>query len=65
MAKVQRDLLARALPLVKPGGRLVYATCSLEEEENEHVLAAVLEANPELSGEVAFRARDAPAGRRS
>jgi len=31
----QRDILASAARLVKPGGRLVYATCSLLREENE------------------------------
>jgi 16S rRNA (cytosine967-C5)-methyltransferase len=31
-----------------PGGKLVYATCSLEEEENEDVVKALLESHPEL-----------------
>ncbi|HEU5467578.1 MAG TPA: transcription antitermination factor NusB [Gemmatimonadales bacterium] len=31
----QRELLRAAAPLVRPGGTLVYATCSLEPEENE------------------------------
>jgi NOL1/NOP2/sun family putative RNA methylase len=31
----QRRLLARALELLEPGGRLLYSTCSLEPEENE------------------------------
>lgn len=31
----QRKLIERALPLLAPGGRLVYSTCSLEVEENE------------------------------
>ncbi len=34
----QRQMLQRALELLKPGGRLVYATCSLEREENEEVV---------------------------
>jgi 16S rRNA (cytosine967-C5)-methyltransferase len=34
----QRQMLQRALELLKPAGRLVYSTCSLEEEENEDVL---------------------------
>jgi len=33
---------------VKPGGRLVYATCSLEPEENEAVVQAFLAAHPEI-----------------
>ena len=42
LATMQRRVLARAAQLVKPGGRLVYATCSLAPEENEEVVAAFL-----------------------
>ena len=45
LAVLQRDLLERSLPLVKPGGRLVYTTCSLEPEENEAVAAAFFAAH--------------------
>ena len=45
---VQRALLERALPLLKPGGRLVYSTCSVEPEENEGLVATFLAAHPEL-----------------
>ena len=38
----QRAILAAALRPVRVGGRIVYSTCSLEPEENEHVVAAVL-----------------------
>lgn len=38
----QRALLRRALRLVRPGGRVVYATCSLAPEENEAVVDAIL-----------------------
>jgi 16S rRNA (cytosine967-C5)-methyltransferase len=34
----QRQMLAQALKSLKPGGRLVYSTCSLEKEENEDVV---------------------------
>jgi len=35
----QRALLSRAAPLVKPGGRLVYVTCSVLPQENSHRIA--------------------------
>ena len=49
----QRSLIAAAARLVKPGGRLVYATCSLLPEENEQVVSEFLARNP------AFRVRPA------
>jgi 16S rRNA (cytosine967-C5)-methyltransferase len=44
----QRDILASAARLVKPGGRLVYATCSLLREENEDQAEAFLAASPDF-----------------
>jgi 16S rRNA (cytosine967-C5)-methyltransferase len=44
----QRALLAAAAVLLRPGGRLVYATCSLLPEENAQVVEAVAEANEGL-----------------
>ena len=46
MAAKQRTILDAAARLVKPGGRLVYATCSLLQEENEAIVDAFLDANP-------------------
>jgi len=40
LAPQQRDILAAASTLVKPGGRLVYATCSVLDAENEEVACA-------------------------
>ncbi len=54
LADAQKALLARALPLVVSGGRLVYATCSVEPEENEGVVAATLSAHPGWSVEPGF-----------
>jgi 16S rRNA (cytosine967-C5)-methyltransferase len=42
LAAKQRSILAAAAGLVKPGGRLVYATCSVLPDENEAVVAAFL-----------------------
>lgn len=44
-ASRQARLLAAAAPLVRPGGLLVYATCSLEPEENERVVEGFLSRN--------------------
>jgi 16S rRNA (cytosine967-C5)-methyltransferase len=46
MAAKQRLILDAAARLVKPGGRLVYATCSLLQEENEAVVDAFLDTHP-------------------
>ena len=40
--QTQQRLLAQCLTLLSPGGRLLYATCSLFAEENEHVVEHVL-----------------------
>jgi 16S rRNA (cytosine967-C5)-methyltransferase len=45
LAALQGEILASASRLVKPGGRLVYATCSLFDEENEGQVGAFLAAN--------------------
>jgi len=37
----QKTIIAAAASMVKPGGRLVYATCSLEPDENEAVVASL------------------------
>jgi 16S rRNA (cytosine967-C5)-methyltransferase len=49
MAAKQRTILDAAARLVKPGGRLVYATCSLLQEENEAIVDAFLDANPRFT----------------
>lgn len=56
MAELQAAMLARALPWVKPGGRLVYAVCSLEPVEGEDQ-ARALARRPDP-----IRADELPAG---
>lgn len=47
MAALQAELLDRAAGWLKPDGRLVYATCSLEKAEGENQVAAFLERHPD------------------
>jgi 16S rRNA (cytosine967-C5)-methyltransferase len=53
-AAIQRMLLARAAPLVAPGGRLIYATCSSEPDENDDVVAAFLDTHPGFERDTAL-----------
>ncbi|MGI8735556.1 MAG: 16S rRNA (cytosine(967)-C(5))-methyltransferase RsmB [Pyrinomonadaceae bacterium] len=53
----QRQLLFNASRVVKPGGRLVYSTCSVEPEENEAVVKTFLEASDEFEP-VSFAAKE-------
>jgi 16S rRNA (cytosine967-C5)-methyltransferase len=46
LAGAQRRLIEGALALAKPGGTLIYCTCSLEPEENESVIAELLARHP-------------------
>jgi 16S rRNA (cytosine967-C5)-methyltransferase len=43
LSRRQQQLLANAARAIKPGGRLVYSTCSVEPEENEAVVQTFLE----------------------
>ena len=51
LAALQGELLERTAELVEPGGLLLYATCSLEPEENERQVARFLAAHPEFQRE--------------
>jgi 16S rRNA (cytosine967-C5)-methyltransferase len=48
LAHAQVDAVTAASELLAPGGYLLYATCSLEEEENEQVIAKALRSKPGL-----------------
>jgi 16S rRNA (cytosine967-C5)-methyltransferase len=48
LAAKQKKILEAASRLVKPGGRLVYATCSILAEENDAVADAFKETNPDF-----------------
>ena len=50
-ARRQAEILHSAAKMVRPGGRLVYSTCTFAPEEDELAVAAFLEAHPEFSPE--------------
>jgi len=60
-AYLQRELLVQAAGWVKKGGRLVYATCSLEREEGEEQVETFLAANRDFAIDP-VRADELPAG---
>lgn len=47
-AAAQHEMIRQAATVVRPGGRLIYATCSSEPEENEEVVASFLAAHPDF-----------------
>ena len=50
-ARRQREILDSAARLVRPGGRLVYSTCTFAPEEDEETVGAFLESHPEFAPE--------------
>ncbi len=47
-SKLQNDILEQAAKMLKPGGRMIYSTCTFSPEENEGVVAAFLERHSEF-----------------
>ncbi len=49
LARVQAAILAAGAAAVRPGGVLVYSTCTISPTENEHQISAFLESNPDFA----------------
>lgn len=49
MTRTQAQILAAGAAAVRPGGVLVYSTCTISPTENEHQIAAFLDAHPDFS----------------
>jgi 16S rRNA (cytosine967-C5)-methyltransferase len=63
LSALQGRMLARAIQWLKPDGRLVYATCSMEPEEGEQVIAASgLTVDPVTTEELPLGLTSAPEG---
>ena len=61
-ARRQAEILHSGAALVRPGGRLVYSTCTFAPEENEQTVAAFLESHPEFEPELVEAPWFTPAG---
>ena len=48
LAQLQKDILSDGLKMLAPGGQLIYSTCTWSPEENEGIVAWILENNPDL-----------------
>jgi len=46
--EMQTDILRHAIKMLKPGGQLVYSTCTFNTMENECLISGVCDSNPEL-----------------
>lgn len=51
LVRLQSQLLDKAVALTRPGGLIIYCTCSLEPEEGEAQIAALLRRNPDVRRE--------------
>jgi 16S rRNA (cytosine967-C5)-methyltransferase len=49
LVEIQSNLLGRIADWLKPGGQLIYATCSLEPQEGEHQINAFLKDRPDFA----------------
>ncbi len=51
LRELQENIINNLIPCLKPGGRLVYSTCSIDAEENEEMVAWITEKFPSLTCE--------------
>ncbi|WP_181348857.1 16S rRNA (cytosine(967)-C(5))-methyltransferase RsmB [Thalassobacillus sp. CUG 92003] len=54
LSVIQGELLKEIAPLLKPGGKLVYSTCTVDRAENENVIGAFLEHHQDFEMDQAF-----------
>ena len=49
LQRTQKQILGSISAIVRPGGRLLYSTCSTESEENEQVIASFLDSHEDFT----------------
>src|SRR5699024_780671 len=54
LSSIQLDILTSVASLLKTGGKLVYSTCTVDQEENEHVIKQFLQKNKEITFDTRF-----------
>lgn len=47
-ARIQRELVTQAYHALKPGGQLIYSTCTYSMEENEEIVSSILNQYPDM-----------------
>lgn len=57
IVQIQKDILAHAARFLKPGGRLVYSTCTVNRKENHRQVDAFLKNFPQFEKDADFEAR--------
>lgn len=48
-AQIQKEIVTRAVSMLKPGGRMIYSTCTFAPEENEGTIQFILDEFPEMT----------------
>ncbi|MFN7250893.1 MAG: 16S rRNA (cytosine(967)-C(5))-methyltransferase RsmB [Anaerobacillus sp.] len=57
ITEIQKAILEAVAPLLKPGGRLVYSTCTIDKLENELVVKNFLESNRDFQSDISLKER--------
>ena len=57
MIQIQKEILVSASKFLKPGGRLVYSTCTVNRKENQHQIEGFLNAHQDFTFDPAFESR--------
>lgn len=47
-AQLQKNILDQAVKMLRPGGMMLYSTCTFSKEENEGTISALLQAHPQM-----------------